>query len=117
MPPGRQLQSLSEVEYEDIVQEVIDKHGIDFLKLRAARRSLGPVLEARMEIASRLKIVGVVARNVGRILNCDEWMVRYYANPNHRKRKRRGDMERYYAKNRADIGNQAKEQRLLDAVA
>jgi hypothetical protein len=76
----------------------MDKHGIDFLKLRAARRSLGAVLTARMEIATRLKAAGVVARNVGLILNCDEWMVRYYSNPNHRKRKRRRDLDRYYIK-------------------
>jgi len=88
------LQSLSDVEYEDIVQEVLDKYGIDFHTMRSRRRSMGLILEARIEIASRLKAVGMIARNAGIILNCDEWMARYYSNPNLRKRKQRRDLER-----------------------
>lgn len=91
-------QSLSEVDYEDTVQAILDKYGLTLAEVRNAKRRNGPSFQACMEISTALKDMGMTARNRGRILNCDEWLARYYSNPNHRAIKMRKDRERMASK-------------------
>ena len=91
-------QSLSEVDYEDTVQAILDKYGLTLAEVRNAKRRNGPSFQACMEISTTLKEMGMTARNRGRILNCDEWLARYYSNPNHRAIKMRKDRERMASK-------------------
>lgn len=86
---GRLAPSLSEVDYEDAVQSILDKHGVDLIQVRSAKRSLGPILAARMEIAKTLKNMGVGAKHTARLLNCSEWSARFYYDINTQERKRR----------------------------
>ena len=92
------LQSLSEVDYEDTVQAILDKHGLTLADIRNARRRVGIRFQACMEISTALKDMGITAYNRGRLLNCDEWLARYYSNPNHRAIKMRRDKERMASK-------------------
>lgn len=76
------------------MQAILDKHGLTLVEIRNARRRTGVKLEAVIEISTALKVMGMKARNRGRILNCDEWLARYYSNPKHRLSKRRADLAR-----------------------
>ena len=86
--------SLCEVDYEDAVQAALDKHGVTLVQVRVARRSRGAVLSARIEIATILKKMGVGARHTARLLNCDEWLARYYYNARMRERRRYKNRDR-----------------------
>ena len=84
MQRGPKWRSLSVADYEDGVQAILDKYGYDLITVRTMARAMDTLLDCKIEIAIYLRTLGVSCSQIGRLLNCGEWLARYYCAPNYR---------------------------------
>ncbi len=82
---GTPWRSLSVADYEDGVQAILDKYGHDLVEVRTMARATGTLLDCKIEISRYLRTLNVSYSQIGRLLNCGEWLARYYSAPDYRK--------------------------------
>ena len=81
---GPKWRSLSVADYEDGVQAILDKYGYDLITVRTMARAMDTLLDCKIEISRYLRTLNVSYSQIGRLLNCGEWLARYYSAPDYR---------------------------------